>query len=156
MARYHYSDFPMGSVLSCSTMRIEDLIPSFVFELTARRRRKTLKRSQAKELRDIEKRLDSDEYFTDEDADYDLVWLFEALNEYAAPYFYFGSHPGDRSDYGYWLSEGFADNFDGLKVNDTADIDPKYRGEVLHVNDHGNCTLYVKTSRKLHEVWSIV
>jgi hypothetical protein len=97
-----------------------------------------------------------DAYYESEASDYDLESLFDALNEYAGPYFYFGAHPGDGSDYGYWLSEGFEDDFDGLKVSDTSEIPAKYRGEVLHVNDHGNCTLYVKTARKLHEVWSVV
>ena len=95
-------------------------------------------------------------YYDSEDSEYDLEWLFDALGEYAAPYFYFGAHPGDGADYGYWLSEGFEDDFDGLKVSDTSEIPSKYRGEVLHVNDHGNVTLYVKTSRALREVWAVV
>lgn len=45
-------DYPMGSV-SCATMRPEDLIPSFVYELETRRRQKTIRRSQMAELRAI-------------------------------------------------------------------------------------------------------
>lgn len=32
--------------------------------------------------------------------------------------------------------------YDGLVVSDTSDIPRGYRGEVLHINDHGNVTLY--------------
>lgn len=31
-----------------------------------------------------------------------------------------------------------------------------YEGEWLHVNDHGNCTLYVRTKGEDKEVWGIV
>ena len=54
------------------------------------------------------------------------------------------------------MSEGFDEDFDGLKVPDLSEVPAKYRGEVLDINDHGNMTLYVKTSRAMHEVWAIV
>jgi len=31
-----------------------------------------------------------------------------------------------------------------------------YCGEVLHVNDHGNATLYAAERGQLSEVWSVV
>lgn len=31
-----------------------------------------------------------------------------------------------------------------------------YEGEWLHVNDHGNCTLYVRSNGQDTEIWSIV
>jgi len=85
--------------------------------------------------------------------------LFDELNAHAAPYFYFGSHPGDGCDYGFWLSEGFEQDFldnDGLKVKDTSEVPKDYSGEVLHVNDHGNPTLYSADNGKLTEIWSVV
>lgn len=41
-------------------------------------------------------------------------------------------------------------------VSDTSEIPADYRGEVLHINDHGNVTLYVKSARKLKEIASRV
>ena len=43
-----------------------------------------------------------------------------------------------------------------IKVFDLSEVPAWFRGEVGVVNDHGNVTLYVKTSRTLREVWSIV
>lgn len=84
--------------------------------------------------------------------------LFDALNEFVPPYFYFGSHPGDGSDYGFWLSEDIENDFDGLKVSDLSEVPKDHAGEILLVNDHGNTSLYYKyrTSKKLHEIWGIV
>ena len=160
----------IGSV-SSGTMRAEDLIPAFLSEL---RSQKPLRREHRKLVREITQRMDADythdgcglwncgmnqdaeNYFGTEDADYDLESLFDALNEYAPAYFYFGAHCGDGSDFGYWLSEGFADDFDGLKVSDTSEVPRGYSGEVLHVNDHGNCTLYAYSRGRGREVWAIV
>jgi hypothetical protein len=157
----------IGSV-SCATMRAEDLIPCFVSELESQH---PLHRAHRKLVRDIKRRMDADDvaescasadhesYYQSDESSYDLESLFDALGEYCLPYFYFGAHPGDGSDYGYWLSEDFQDSFEsdgGLIVNDTADIPRAYTGEVLFVNDHGNMTLYSASRGRLREVWAIV
>lgn len=153
--------YPIGTV-SSGTMREEDLVPDFVWKLRQLAKRakyvdaKT-RREHRKLCSEIEARMEQDGYYESDDAAEDLnECLFDALDTYAAPYFYFGSHPGDGSDYGFWLIEDFEESFDGLKVEDLADVPKDYRGEVAVVNDHGNVTLYSKSARKLTEVWAIV
>lgn len=148
----------IGTVIE-ATMRPEDLIPAFCEEL------RTLGH-KSKELYNIERRFESatrpDElgkyvnYFETEDSQWDLDSLFDMLEEHAPAWMYFGSHPGDGSDYGFWVSENIEYDFDGLEVDDTSDVPEDYSGEVLHVNDHGNMTLYACKRGKLTEVWSIV
>jgi hypothetical protein len=135
-----------GSV-SSGTMRAQDLIPDFCWELRHLGHR-------AAELTRIESRCnralsgkfgEDDAYFTDEMSSFDLESLTDMLQEHAPAYAYFGSHPGDGADYGFWLSESFEydfEAFDGIKVADTDDIPRGYTGEVLQINDHGNMTLY--------------
>ena len=144
--------YPMGSV-SSGTMRAEDLIPEFLSELRSHR---PLSRAHRAVAREIEKRMSKRGYFAGEDADYDLQELFEVLDTYAGPYFYFGAHPGDGSDYGYWLSEMFDQDFEGLKVDDLAAVPADYQGELAVINDHGNVTLYNRRRGRLTEIWSVV
>jgi hypothetical protein len=47
-------------------------------------------------------------------------------------------------------------DFDGLVVNDTADVPEDYSGSVLHVTDHGNLTLYESDAGELDEIDAIV
>jgi hypothetical protein len=152
------SDF--GSIRS-GTMLNEDLIPCFADELEywAKKNNNT---DDLKFIEELEERmLDDDgeyieEYWDSEEASLDLESLFDRLNEYAPEYGYFGAHPGDGSDYGFWLSENFEYDFEGLKVDDTSEVPKGYNGEVLHVNDHGNMTLYQAKRGKLTEVWGLV
>ena len=143
----------MGSI-SSGTMRNEDLIPCFTEELLWYDPQNSIGL-------EIQEKIESDDYnFTSDNASYDLESLFDELNNLESlqnlPGFYFGSHPGDGSDYGFWLSESFEYEFDGLNVNDLNDIPSDYNGDALFVNDHGNTTLYSITNGELTEVWSIV
>jgi hypothetical protein len=138
----------IGTV-SEATMRPEDLIPAFCSELRYLGHRD-------KELSRIEKDSQREGYYDTEDAGYDLEFLFDVLDEHALPYMYFGAHPGNGSDYGFWVSEGIEYDFDGLKVDDLSEIPTGYTGEVLHVNDHGNMTLYACKRGKLREVWAVI
>lgn len=137
-----------GSIIS-GTMRPEDLIPSFCESLRELGHR-------SKELTRIEKAQNKAGYYESEDSAHDLEYLFDMLNFHAMPYFYFGSHVGDGSDYGFWLSESMVEDFEGLKVEDLNHVPDKFTGEVLEVNDHGNITLYNAKNGKLTEVWSLV
>jgi hypothetical protein len=147
-----YASF--GSI-SHGTMRPEDLFPTFADELDhqLKQQPKSFKRRQYRErINEAKKffRLTTDQQgqLLDE--------LFDALDDFAPPYAYFGTHPGDGADYGFWLHEGFDQDFDGLKVSDTSEVPDDYTGEVLHVNDHGNCALYSAENGKLTEIWSVV
>jgi hypothetical protein len=87
----------MGTV-SHGTMRNEDLIPAFVTAL------KDIDKDKAAEFENDlpeDRKLD----WNSEDADDMLERLFDALNEQAPDGCYFGAHPGDGCDYGFWKFE---------------------------------------------------
>lgn len=142
----------VGSI-SSGTMRPEDLIPSFIYEARSQR---PLLRSHSKQVTDIDKRSAKRGYYESDAPGDDLECLFDILGHYAPEGFYFGAHPGDGADYGYWLNESFIDDFDGLKVSDLSEVPRGYRGLVLYVNDHGNTALYSVSRGKFIEHWAIV
>jgi len=145
----------IGSV-SHGTMRPEDLIPRFLDVL--KELDEPAHRKIVSIYGDIIDTLGDNDATSDPEQDDEcLTACFDALDRCCPPYFYFGSHQGDGSDYGFWLSEESLEDFDGLKVSDTSDVPEDYQGEVLHVNDHGNCTLYTADGKgNLSEVWAIV
>lgn len=168
MSRFEH----IGSV-SSGTMRPEDLIPEFSdllddlkedlslslpidasFEQTEATKREVSRIDDL--LAAMERRQEIGGYWDSDDCHYDLEELFEELNAFAPSYFYFGSHSGDGADYGFWLSESWKDDFDGLRVADLSEVPADYSGEIMHVNDHGNVTLYVAELGELSEVWAIV
>jgi len=160
-----YADF--GSI-SSGTMQSEDLLESFASELDYQLSRQPCSFKRApyrkliREANQCLRRLNGEgtkaqQQEAEEYASEIVNDLIDNLTEFAPPLAYFGSHPGDGADYGFWLHEDFQRDFDGLQVEDTADIPRNYRGEVLHMNDHGNATLYVAMSRgKLKEIWAVV
>lgn len=157
-------------------MRAEDLIPAFSDALdnlkdglSLGRTTDTFEETEAAKdrvgriddfLSGIEQRrlAQGESYWTDGDADYDLEGLVDRLETFAPTGVYFGAHPGDGSDFGFWMCENLAEEFDGFvssKAQNYPDAD--YRGEWLHVSDHGNVTLYVRgEDGEDSEVWSCV
>lgn len=90
-----------GSVIH-GTMLNSDLIPAFLDvlqDLDPNRFVEIMSRFPSKDGLWSMMDMDSDE------ASEFVVELFDALNEYAPDGCYFGAHPGDGSDYGFWQSE---------------------------------------------------
>lgn len=143
---------PAIGTISHGTMRAEDLIPEFVYELRAI--------SDAPEHVNLCAEADAIEDYESNNAQDVLDELFDALNDCAPPYCYFGSHPGDGADYGFWPDEDVLDcpeDFDILKVNGLEDVPDDYRGEVMVVNDHGNVTMgWIDEKGEFQKSWSCV
>ena len=140
----------IGTVIQ-ATHRPEDLIPAFGNILT--------QVDQNNEYTDLLAECVGYKDETDGEQAGEIVEaLFEALNNFAPPYCYFGAHPGDGSDFGYWPIEEIEDEFEGLKVNDLTEVPDDYLGDVLLIDAicSGNQTFYHKCAYELHEVWSIV
>ncbi|MGA7239440.1 MAG: hypothetical protein WBY44_27410 [Bryobacteraceae bacterium] len=146
----------IGSI-SSGTMRSEDLIPTFIYEL---KRQRPMRRQHKQLVRDVEQRMESDDYYSGDDASDDLESLFDALGEYAPEHFYFGSHVGDGADYGFWLCESWEEQLQddgGIKVDGIEEIPADHIGDVAIIGDHGNVSLYRRgRNHHLHEVWSVV
>lgn len=151
-----YASF--GTV-SSGTMRTEDLLGSLSAELDyqIKRQPRSFKRRELRKLINEADRVRLWVIDPNDEGSAIVEELFDALEQFAPPYAYFGAHPGDGADYGYWLVEDIQECFDGLTVDDTSEVPADYKGEVLHVNDHGNMTLYMANGRgKLTEIWGLV
>ena len=156
-----YAD--LGSI-SSGTMRPEDLIPCFASELESLMKNREPSGAMSADWRDSFAKLISEaeaieDFYECEDAGDILAELFDALQAFAPPYAYFGAHPGDGADYGFWLGEDFQQDIrdnGGLEVDDLSAVPADYCGEVLHVSDHGNATLYAADHGKFSEIWGVV
>lgn len=87
--------------VSHATMRPEDLIPTFASFLNGY----VVQNDPANEYAELVNEAMAFTAFDTEEAHYLLEELFDALNEVSPYDCYFGSHPGDGSDYGFWTAE---------------------------------------------------
>lgn len=157
----------IGSIIS-GTMEEEDLIPTFMDELECLDPKAAKRIEENPENAPYFSEGEDDVYTEDEYRDC-MHWLidelFEVLDEYAPPFCYFGAHPGDGADYGFWPSEeAFHDAIYDEEILVTEDYKSEIQFEdvkfpldrydyCLHVSDHGNMTLYSKNG---NEIWSTV
>jgi len=145
----------LGSV-SLGTLRFSDLLPVFADEL----RRLDPDHRLVKEA-DGWDGLDEEtgDVRSEEDADELLADLQDALNGFAPDYVYFGTHPGDGADFGWWpdLDRVDEDRRDGsLDSGDELPEDAQNGSLFLHVSDHGNLELYRRDDGKWSLLWSCV
>ena len=132
---------PIGSI-SHATMRPEDLIPTFADTLEELAKDNP---EHIDNLNAIRKQSEKIGYYESEDCEFDLEWLFDALDSYSPSYCYFGSHEGDGSDYGFWPNLMILD--DDIRMGEIVSVsDPSEvpeSGDAVFINDHGNVTFYV-------------
>ena len=88
----------------------------------------------------------------------------DVLSEFAPAYGDFGAHCGDGADFGYWVDvESVKEQVEFVSSRRVEFPADDFRGEWLHVNERGNCALYVRESDETkpdgytdRELWSIV
>lgn len=130
--------------ISHGTLRNEDLLSSFAYELN-RLVSRNLDNLGSLEVFMHGKLIGEAEVTAASCAESDLADLILekltcALEEFAAPYCYFGSHEGDGSDFGFWPSW---DSIDELtKYNDLSEVPAGVFEDYCVVNDHGNVSVY--------------
>lgn len=141
-----------GSV-STGTLLTDDLAESFLWELKHYHHPK-YKALQAEwdrigETENDEEREELESEFVNED-------LTDVMSDLCKPYMYFGTLEGDGADFGFWLDWGSLQESDALRVSDLSEVPTGYTGEVIHVNDHGNTSLYSCVRGRLREIWAVV
>ena len=99
----------LGSV-SSNTMRTEHLLEAFTAELEyhVQQNAKMWCSEDGRKQRDTFLALVNAAHEADpetEEADEILLELFDALEYFAPPNSYFGAHPNDGADYGFWPDE---------------------------------------------------
>ena len=95
------SEFRWAGEISHGTLRTEDLIPRFrdlVLEMTGGE-------SNPVQLSCLNEAMEKPGFYESADADWFLEDLFDALNALAPDGYWFGSHEGDGSSFGFWECE---------------------------------------------------
>ena len=101
---------PLGATLIHGTMRTCDLVPTFLEAIkdTVGYDQMVLDINGANpdlSVITVQDASEWDERWSSTEMTYFLDELFDILNNYAPDGYYFGAHPGDGSDYGYWTEE---------------------------------------------------
>jgi hypothetical protein len=159
---------PLGSIVSGTTVA-RDMIGPLLGACDDLR----MTQDDRDYVRRVERHLDSATTDDDDELDDALNTLVDVLSGYAPDYCYVGASIGDGADFGCWIDWDSVNHDSGGALGDiyrSNEPPPPYwampirlRKEMkrrtywLHVNDHGNATLYRFTpAHRFYEVWSTV
>jgi hypothetical protein len=120
------AEFQLGSI-STGTLRTEDLIPAFRAALEATGNQGALALHE-----------------TPVDERDELATLEIALQEACPPFVYFGAHPGDGADFGFWPDMESLDYERNYWGEETAEWNEEHlvnHDLLVHISDHGNVTV---------------
>lgn len=149
-----HSTFTLGSINS-GTLRSVDLAEAFCAELADRRLLSEATRDYP-EVRSAYYRGAFENLDARDPGTLDLFVndaAYFALNADLPDYVYFGSHPGDGADYGYWVDwETVEEDTRSGELPSGEELPDHNVGLFAVISDHGNVTLYDGST----EVWSIV
>jgi hypothetical protein len=145
-------------------LRPEDILPSLLMDLE-RLRLTRADRATVRTLRnEFDRLMDSED---SEDAGVALSDILSDLSDVAERYTpdmcYFGCHSGDGACIGVWANTDIGPDDDVYRsANVPGEDATETRGARrdfaywLHVNDHGNATLYARSGRRWRLLWSVV
>jgi hypothetical protein len=156
----------IGSV-SSGTLRSEDLLPAFadLLEMICDENPRPAD-AQPDVIymgcdSDAHRNLIDEARAVDTDNDSVIVGdLLDALTEFAPDYFYFGAHPSDGADFGFWLHEDWQQMMEDDCVVIVADLshapETPWEGSIAVVTDHGNVSYGYVEGGEFVEIWSVV
>ena len=130
-----HTPFTLGSV-STGTLRAEDLLPAFTNALAD---------LEGNRNRPLIVAADGEIDYESERASFLLGDMQDALEVSCPPFVYFGAHPGDGADFGFWPDWEALDQAMFQKYGEPLILD--VRGEetldttIIQVRDHGNVTV---------------
>ena len=140
------TQFQLGSI-STGTLRTEDLLEAFASTLQQFNRTHPL----LGEYLDIHA---NDAWDSDKAADLLNEGFFNALQEYCPPFVYFGTHPGDGADFGFWPDIDTIQEIVNIAECDASQgISCPDDGVIVQVSDHGNVTVM---DMERNVLWSVV
>lgn len=106
---------PQTGSVSHATANPQHLIPKFL----ALAATLTTTAGEVRDLDEIRTNMTEPGYYDSDTAQMDLEELFDLLNEAAPEGFYFGAHPGDGADFGFWAFEEDAYDLDDGEETET-------------------------------------
>ena len=151
------TQFQLGSI-STGTLRPEDLLPAFTYKLGELAHNPVSNTSVFKSAGMAEiwqgaiDTINAPDYVHDYDELLDGIT--DALQEYCPPFVYFGAHPGDGADFGFWPDiDGIQEIVNIAECDASQGISCPDDGVIVQVSDHGNVTVM---DMERNVIWSVV